>query len=62
LALTDLYCWLVVGGRSAHPFLDLSGHGEEGLLNVGGVFSGGLEEGDAETISKFLCEASAFMP
>jgi len=32
----------------------LTGHGEEGLLDIAGVLSGCLEEGDAEAVSKFL--------
>src|SRR6201998_1975539 len=59
LALTDLYRRLVVGSRSSHPFLNLSGHRKEGLLNVRGVLGGCLEEWDTEPVGKFLCEASA---
>lgn len=59
LALTDLYRRLVVGSGSSHPFLNLSGHGEEGLLNVRGILGRCLEEGDSETVSKFLCKVSA---
>jgi hypothetical protein len=60
LALTDLYRRLVVGSCSSHPFLNLSGHGEEGLLNVRSILGGCLEEGDTETVGKFLCKVSAF--
>ena len=34
LSLADLYGRLVVDGRGAHAFLDLSCHGKEGLLDV----------------------------
>ena len=37
LALPNLYCRLVVHGRSTHSLLDLPSHCEESLFNVGGV-------------------------
>lgn len=47
LALSNLHSRLVVDGCRAHSFLDLSRHGQEGLLDVGSVLGGGLEEWDA---------------
>ena len=41
-------------GPWAHPLLDLSCHGHEGLLHVGGVLGAGLEEGDPQVVSKLL--------
>ena len=38
----------VGGGLRAHALLDLSRHGQESLLDVGGVLGRGLEEWDAE--------------
>ena len=37
LALADGHRRLVVDGRGAHALLDLAGHGQEGLLDVGGA-------------------------
>ena len=54
LAAADLHGWLVVGGGRAHALLDLAGHGEESLLDVRGVLSGGLEEWNAEVIGQVL--------
>lgn len=45
----------VVGGdAAAHALLDLTGHSEEGLLDVAGVLGRSLEEGNAEAVGKFL--------
>lgn len=54
LSCSDLYCGFVVRCGSTHALLDLAGHGQESLLDVGGVLGGGLEEGDAEAVSEFL--------
>jgi hypothetical protein len=54
LALPDGHCGLGVGGCSTHALLDLAGHGEESLLDIGGALCGGLEEGDAETVCELL--------
>jgi hypothetical protein len=54
--LTDLDGGLVVDGGVAHAFLDLAGHGQEGLLDVGCVLGRCLEEGDAEAVGEFLIE------
>ena len=54
LALADLHSRLVVDRRGAHPFLYLPGHGQEGLLDVGRVLGGGLEERYAEAVGKLL--------
>lgn len=54
MALTDLHCGLVVDGGRAHPFLDLSCHGQEGLLDIGGTLSGRLKERDSKAVSEFL--------
>jgi hypothetical protein len=52
--LTDLDGRLVVDGGVAHAFLDLAGHGQEGLLDVGCVLGRCLEEGNAEAVGEFL--------
>lgn len=54
LSARDLNGWLVVGGGRAHALLDLAGHGQESLLDVGGVLGGGLEEWDAEVVGEVL--------
>jgi hypothetical protein len=54
LALPDRDCGLGVGGCGTHALLDLAGHGEESLLDVGGALCGGLEEGDAEAVCELL--------
>jgi hypothetical protein len=38
----------------ALALLDLSGHGQECLLDIRGVLSRGLKEGDAQAVSEFL--------
>lgn len=52
--LTNLDGRLVVDGSVAHALLDLAGHGQEGLLNVGCVLGRSLEEGNAEAVGEFL--------
>jgi len=42
---------------SPHSILDLFGHCQERLLNVGSVLRRSLEEGDAQLIGKFLRNA-----
>ena len=42
------------GGTGAHPLLDLSRHGHEGLLHISGTLGAGLEEGDPQVVSKLL--------
>lgn len=54
LALADLDGGFRVGGRCAHAFLDLAGHGQESLLDIAGVLGGGLEEGNTQGVSKLL--------
>lgn len=54
LSTRDLNGWLVVGGGRAHALLDLTGHGQESLLDVGGVLGGGLEEWDTEVVGEVL--------
>jgi hypothetical protein len=39
---------------SLHTCLDLAGHGEESLFNIGGSLGRSLEELDSERVSKFL--------
>ena len=41
-------------GLRLHPGLDLAGHGEEGLLDVGRGLGGGFEELDAEGVGELL--------
>ena len=54
LALPDGDCGLGVGGCGSHALLDLAGHGQESLLDVGGALCGGLEEWDAKAVCEFL--------
>jgi hypothetical protein len=54
LALADLHSWLVVYGRGAHALLDLSGHCQESLLDVGSVLGRGFQERDSKAIGEFL--------
>lgn len=54
LTLPDLHGWLVVDGRVAHALLDLTSHGQEGLLDVAGVLGRGLEERDAQAVRELL--------
>jgi hypothetical protein len=54
LSATDLHRGLVVRGRRAHPLLDLTCHGQEGLLHVAGVLGRRLQEWDAKAVSEFL--------
>lgn len=54
MALADLYGWLVVDSGGSHALLDLTCHGQEGLLDVGGVLCGSLQEGDTEAVGEFL--------
>lgn len=52
---TDLYTGLGVGrSLRALAFLNLSGHSQEGLLNVGRVLSRGLEKRNSEAVSELL--------
>lgn len=41
-------------GPGAHPLLDLSRHGHEGLLHVGGALSARLQERDAQVVCELL--------
>lgn len=56
LSLAGLDC--LFGGAlnflASHPLLDLLCHGQESLLNVGGVLGGGLQEGDCQRVGEFL--------
>lgn len=54
LTLSDLHSRLVVDGSSAHAFLDLSCHRQEGLLHVRGILGRRLQEGNSKAISEFL--------
>lgn len=49
---------LVVDRGVAHTLLDLTGHGQESLLDVGGVLCRSLQEWNAERISKLLVSLS----
>jgi hypothetical protein len=44
----------VLGGRAAHSLLDLAGHGQEGLLNIGSVLGRGLKEWDTKRVGELL--------
>lgn len=54
LALPDGDCGLGVGGCGSHALLDLAGHGQESLLDVGGALRRCLEEWNAKTVCEFL--------
>lgn len=54
LTLTDLNRGFVVDRRSAHSLLDLSGHGQEGLLDIRRILGGRLQEGNPQAIGKLL--------
>ena len=54
LPLTDVDLLFVLAGGSSHALLDLAGHCEESLLDVGGVLSGGLEEWDPKAVGELL--------
>jgi hypothetical protein len=51
-----LFCFVFLKEKRwrCRPAHDFAGHGGEGLLDVGGVLGRGLEEGDAEAVSKVL--------
>merc|ERR1712093_107168 len=55
LTLSNLYRRLVVCCGSTHSLLDLAGHSQESLLNIGCVLSRRLEEWNAKAVSEFLC-------
>lgn len=46
----------VRGGLGTHALLNLAGHGQESLLDVGGVLGRGLEEGDAQAVGELLSD------
>lgn len=51
----DLDTRLRVGCRlRTHPLLDLAGHGQESLLDIGGILGRGLEEGNSEAVGELL--------
>lgn len=51
----DLNARLGVRGRlGSHALLDLSGHGQERLFDVGSVLGRSLEERDAKAVSELL--------
>lgn len=51
----DLDTRLGVGGSlRSHALLDLAGHRQESLLDVGGVLGRRLEERDTKAVSEFL--------
>lgn len=54
LALANLDRGLVVDCSGTHPFLDLSGHGQECLFDVGGTLGGGLQERNAQAVGELL--------
>jgi len=59
LSLSDGDGGLGVCGRGTHALLDLAGHGQEGLLDIGGALGRRLKEWDAETVCEFLQAMSA---
>jgi hypothetical protein len=58
LALTNLNRRLVVDCRGAHALLDLSGHGQERLLDIRGILRGGFQERNANAVGEFLLSVS----
>ena len=54
MALADLHGGFIVNGSCAHALLDLSGHGQEGLFDVGSILGGGFKEGDSKAVGKLL--------
>ena len=55
LAGTDLDGrFRVAGGGSTHALLDLTGHGQESLLDIASVLGRRLEEGNSQAIGKLL--------
>jgi len=54
LTLPNRDCRLGVRGCGSHALLDLAGHGEESLFDVGSALRGGLKEGDAKAVCEFL--------
>ena len=52
--MTDLDGGFVVDSRGSHALLDLPSHSQESLLDVAGVLCRGLQEWDADAVSKFL--------
>lgn len=54
LTLPDGHCGLGVGRGRAHTFLDLAGHGQEGLFDVGCALRRRFEKWDAEAVCEFL--------
>lgn len=49
------------GAAGDAPVLDLLGHSQKGLLDVGCVLGGCLEEGDADGLCEFLVQVSPGM-
>jgi hypothetical protein len=60
--LTDLDCRFVVDGGCSHTLLDLSGHGEKSLFDVGGVLRRGFEERNADAVCELLYSVSLVLP
>ena len=54
LTLADLHRRLVIDGGRAHPLLDLTRHGQEGLLDVRCVLCRRLQEGNPQAVGKLL--------
>ena len=50
-----------ISKRSDAPILDLLGHGQERLLDIGRTLRGGLKEGDIQLIGEFLeCQNGSY--
>lgn len=56
LALTNLHSGLVVDSGRSHALLNLSGHRQECLLDVGCVLGRGLKERNSKAVGKLLWE------
>ena len=54
LTLANLNCRFVVHCCCSHSFLNLPGHGQECLLNVGCALGRSLQEWDPKAIGEFL--------
>jgi hypothetical protein len=54
LPLSDVDLLLVLAGRGSHALLDLTGHCEESLFDVGCILGRGFEKWDPKAVSEFL--------
>jgi hypothetical protein len=62
LSLSDGHSGLVVDGCGTHALLNLAGHGQERLLNIGCTLRRRFQEGNAKAVRKFLHGSSEQRP